>query len=889
MTKRLGERRVVSRSQLWWGLLLSLLGLLILSSTGFSATQKPIEVKLNNLWQGQSLGVSPDDPLVRLMMDDKTIAVKEWSGISIPGGAGRVPLMMSFAGQTAPDLYYSWFHIIRTDVKQGFAYPLNQWIGYDKDGDGQISPEEATWKEWKDIPAINRYVATVGGKIYGIPSPTTYSMGIIFRTDMVRAAGLNPDNPPKTWDEFFYWCQKITDKKRNIKAFALPVYGFTWLAWLYSSGGTPVMQTKIDPANGKAYQFPIEVTDFITPDTKHDLAKVRPSRWYATFGSDAGQKAVGFYHRLRWQKWIKDPQGEPVNLTDADVQAGKATGANGVSFNFTKDDVNVGVIAVSGGESSSYKWTDEMARGKVAMTQWFYNDLGDFQQGKGINPELLGVFPIPAMDKNHHQYIQIQRHFAVMTEGVGRRPAREREACWKVMQALTSPASRDASVRRMVISGRARFVDPDDLRRLGYSDYIKDVPKSLQQLYTGLKNKTVLMQSEPFMGAWVNEDDEVNRNVISLTLADSGEHFDFGQALKGVETRANNGLMFERDSKTLQPYRPGAWTIFAGVLGIILFFVGLIVKANMKAQLKPAGDRARVGVHRPWMPWLLLLPAVGLVALWGYYPLARGLVMAFQDYHIIGKSPWVGIDNFINIFLEPNFYISIRQTLKFVLINMSLVFTAPILLSLMLSEIPYGKIFWRSVFFLPQLTSGLVVVLLWKLIYGSDATGFLNQLFTFFNPKHVPIDWLGNTDTAMICTIIPSVWAGMGISSLIYLAALKGIPDELYEAADLDGAGMWAKLWKITIPQLAPLIIINFIGAFIGTFQSMGNIFLLTFGGPGSETMVLGMAIWKEAYANLRFSTATSMAWVLGSALIGFAYLQIRILRQVEFRRVEEV
>ncbi|HEY3418563.1 MAG TPA: sugar ABC transporter permease, partial [Armatimonadota bacterium] len=173
------------------------------------------------------------------------------------------------------------------------------------------------------------------------------------------------------------------------------------------------------------------------------------------------------------------------------------------------------------------------------------------------------------------------------------------------------------------------------------------------------------------------------------------------------------------------------------------------------------------------------------------------------------------------------------------------------------------------------------------LMYSPTETGLLNQLMTAF---HLPIqDWLGNPKTAMVATIIPTVWASTGISSLIYLAALKGIPDELYEAAALDGAGVLAKLRFVTIPQLMPLLIINFVGAFIGTFQSMGNIFLLTFGGPGKETMVMSMAIWLEAYSNLRFSVATAMAWILGSALVGFAYLQIRVLRKVEFRRVEEI
>jgi multiple sugar transport system permease protein len=428
-------------------------------------------------------------------------------------------------------------------------------------------------------------------------------------------------------------------------------------------------------------------------------------------------------------------------------------------------------------------------------------------------------------------------------------------------------------------------VNPQDLARLGFSDYIREVPASLKRMYRDLETGEALGKTEPFMGYWYTMDVALNANVLSMMLSGSGEHFDYHQALKEVEHSANTGTMFERPTSDLAKYRPLAWGIFGGASLIMLLFVGLIIRTNLTAHTKTSANSG--GVYRRWLPWVLLLPALGLIALWGYYPLARGVIMAFQDYHIVGKSPWVGMDNFINIFLTPDFFVAITQTIKYVCLSLVLVFTSPILLSLLLSEIPRGKLFWRSIFFLPQLTSGLVIVLLWKLIYNPTEAGLLNQVVKWFGmPPH---DWLGDPNTAMIATIIPTVWAGMGISSLIYLAALKGIPDELYEAAALDGAGIWARLRFITIPQLMPLILINFVGAFIGTFQSMGNIFLLTFGGPGKETMVMSMMIWLEAYTKLRFSVATAMAWTLGSALVGFAYLQIRMLRKVEFRRVEEV
>jgi multiple sugar transport system permease protein len=148
--------------------------------------------------------------------------------------------------------------------------------------------------------------------------------------------------------------------------------------------------------------------------------------------------------------------------------------------------------------------------------------------------------------------------------------------------------------------------------------------------------------------------------------------------------------------------------------------------------------------------------------------------------------------------------------------------------------------------------------------------------------------WLQDPSWAMACCILPGVWAGAGMGSLIYIAALSSFPEDYYEAAAIDGAGLVRRVFHIALPQLLPLIIINFVGAFIGAFQGMGSIFLLTFGGPGNETMVISLAIWQEAYNNLRFSTATTMAWFLGVGLIGFTYMQIRFLRRVEFRRAED-
>jgi multiple sugar transport system permease protein len=279
----------------------------------------------------------------------------------------------------------------------------------------------------------------------------------------------------------------------------------------------------------------------------------------------------------------------------------------------------------------------------------------------------------------------------------------------------------------------------------------------------------------------------------------------------------------------------------------------------------------------------MLAPAVISIALWSYYPLFRGAVMAFQDYKIVGGTQWAGLDNFILVATDANFWAACLRTLKFVGLTLLLGFVSPILLALMLSEIPRGQIFFRTLYFLPHLTSALVITLLWKMMYDPTENGMFNQILGFFGIARQT--WLQDPAWAMVCCILPGVWAGAGMASLIYVAALHSLPPDYYEAAAIDGAGILSRFRHITYPQLLPLMVINFVGAFIAAFQGMGGIFLLTFGGPGDATNVLSLTIWKEAYNNLRFSTATTMAWFLGVALIGFTYLQIRILRKVEFRR----
>jgi ABC-type sugar transport system permease subunit len=841
-------------------------------------------------------GYDPDTPegpitrqILRLVREEPRLNPQKWGGLTLPGAGGRAPFMLSLAGGSAPDLYYCWFHIIRHDIDQGFIHPLNEWIGDDLNGDGRIDDSEARWEGWKDVPELWRQVAVKEGKIYGVPLAGTWYYGIVYRKDLVRQAGIDPDYIPQSWEEFFHWCQRLTFPGRDVagaglqrgqRAFGIENRPWAWLPWMQSAGGSPVVNLRQSPQTGKIYHFAMEETAHRAPDTGEDLSQVE-GVWQANFDSPEAVAAAAFLHRLVWAPWIRGPDGAPLDLTPENLQEGFATAADGTRIAFKPQDVVRGVARPLPRLNAELPYLFE--RGEVVAV--FSGDelVETLTRDLNLPADMIGIMPIPARERGMRPVFQAHKHFYSMTEGVGRRSKEERDMVWKCLERITGSAVRDEEVRQKVLEGHARWCNPSDLARMGFEEYLDEVPAAIRRNYELLESGEILARTEPYAGFWQAVSDLISRRLLGILLADTGENFDYAAALSSINDDANRGLMFAVPEEVMQRRRPLARVIFGIALCVLAFCLTLVVReSRTAAAASGAGGGA---LRRGISPWLMLAPALLSIALWSYYPLLRGALMAFQNYRIVGESRWAGIDNFIMVATDSGFWAAWGRTLIYVGITLLLGFLAPIALALMLVEIPRGKVFFRTLYFLPQLTSALVVTLLWKLMYDPTENGMLNQLLAYLGIAKQ--SWLQDPSLAMLCCILPGVWAGAGMASLIYVAALHSLPPDYYEAAAIDGAGIMRRLRHITLPQIMPLMVINFVGAFIASFQGMGSIFLLTFGGPGDATNVLSLTIWKEAYNNLRFSTATTMAWFLGVALIGFTYLQIRILRRVEFRRAE--
>ena len=786
----------------------------------------------------------PEDPATKQILQFTAVRPEirpfQWGGLTLPGGGGRAAFMLALAGGTAPDVYKAWFHILRHDIDEGFCYPLNEWLGEDTDGDGKLSDAEAKWPGWKDVPQLWRDVATKDGKVYAVPTPGFAYYGIVYRKDLVKAAGLDPENPPRTWDEFADWCRKLTFADKNIpgatvqrgqRAFAIENRPWGFLPWVGAAGGDVIRMSKVESRMS---------------DAESRMSNGNP-KWEACFDSPECLRAAKFLQSL---------------IADGVVRAlPQLSMSNEVADMF----VNGEIVSVFGGEDLVVYLTERL----------------------NFPSDQIGLMPFPAADESCRPVLQAHKHFYAMTEGVGRRPKEERDAVWACVEQLASGEVYDETVRKNVAEGRARWCLPADLKRLGFDEHLAEVPPGIRQMYDDLAAGKIRAVTEPYMGFWQAASDLVSRRFLGILLSDAGKDLDCASALKSISDDANRGLMFDADKARIEKARPVARVVLGVLVICVLVCVWLVMRAKGqrtedKGQRVEDGGRKTKGGRR-WLPWFFLLPAIVSIALWSYWPLIRGALMAFQDYRIVGAGTWEGLDNFIRVASDPGFWKAWGRTLQYVAITLALGFVSPVILALLLSEIPRGKVFFRTVYFLPHLTSALVVTLMWKMMFDPTENGMLNQMLAWFGVgRHA---WLQDPAWAMTCCILPGVWAGMGTASLIYIAALGSLPPDYYEAAAIDGAGIFARFRHVTLPQLLPLMVINFVGAFIAAFQGMGSIFLLTFGGPGDATNVLSLVIWKEAYNNLRFSTATTMAWFLGTALIAFTYLQIRFLRRVEFRQ----
>ncbi len=242
-------------------------------------------------------------------------------------------------------------------------------------------------------------------------------------------------------------------------------------------------------------------------------------------------------------------------------------------------------------------------------------------------------------------------------------------------------------------------------------------------------------------------------------------------------------------------------------------------------------------------------------------PMCLSLYYAFTDYNILSDPEWIGLDNFIEMFTEDDlFWKSMGVTLFYAIVSTPLRLIFALLVAMLLLRNSKMSGFYRAAFYLPSILGGSVAIaILWRQMFAGD--GVVNQVLNAVGIE-TSFSWLGDTRTAIWTLILLSVWQ-FGSSMLIFLASLKQIPTELYEAASVDGASKWKQFWKITLPLLTPTIFFNLVMQSINGFLAFTQCYIITQGRPQNSTLFYMVHMYNESFTNFHSGYGSALAWVM--------------------------
>ncbi|MCX6993308.1 MAG: extracellular solute-binding protein [Kiritimatiellaeota bacterium] len=816
--------------------------------------------------------------------DRVELDVRKFSGIKIEGMGGGT--LLAIAGGVAPDVLDVYFNSSDQYISQGFLYPLDK--PEDNYFTGMTEAEKAFCIHPKVMPGIYRKGPDGQKHLWAMPRGGVKGSIMLYRKDLLDANNVPYPKNDWTWDDYFAICKKVTDPGKGIYGAVFPIgffEGGNFIPYLWGAGGEMM---------------------------EYNEAK---DEWRAVYNSPAGVQALDFYTRICNEIW-HDKNGRK----------------------------RYGYVMRAPADSKDiwYKWSE----GRIA----FMGQDIDEKMFTQINPDLTGIVVPPkgpGGQRGTSLGSRLQGIFAGIKDPV------IRDAAWEFMRFLDCEDAARIRTRFQVEGGLGRFVNPSYLRMFGYEDMLRFAPKEIEECFkislaTGRPpasgrnfNGISQIMTKPLVKAadlTINgtmPDDPRERTALLQSLLDES-------ALE-----ANERIVGRISPRELLTRRVSAGVVLV-LIGITFGFVFRNIAKVFAPPPTATGVPTGWGFRKYMWAYVILVPAVLTILVWSYLPLLIGSKMAFQDYRIMGGSAWVWVDNFGAVLWDADWWTCVWNSMRYCVLVVSLTFLPPVILAVLLQEIPVGKILFRTLFYLPAVITGLVVIYLWKSFYDPTEYGVLNAvvsaipalgyivlaviffviLFLFAKRLYIhqryvlalvclaaggivawfffsfalpilnqpgihwyqallktapePSRWLLDPKTAMFCCVLPSVWAGMGPGCLLYLAALKGIADDFYEAADIDGATFIDKIMFVVIPLLKPLLIIQFVGVFIGSWNS--DAFILAMTGGTSGTTVAGLHIFYQAYMFLKFGPATAMAWILGFMLIGFTVQQLRILSRLEFK-----
>jgi ABC-type sugar transport system permease subunit/ABC-type glycerol-3-phosphate transport system substrate-binding protein len=823
--------------------------------------------------------------------DQVSIELERFTGINVKGV--EVDLL-AIAGGLAPDVLYVNFRKSETYIQNRFLYPL------DRPEDGYLSAMDQEAQDFrinaKLWPVIRR-PGPGGTHVWALPYGGAMGNVLMFRKDLFDAKRL--PYPTVNWnmDDIMEAAKKLTDPEAGTYGFFL-VRGkheaHYWLPMLWSFGGEAVV---LDEATGQ---------------------------WKCAFDSVEAAEALDFYLRLSAEKWV-DAKGvirRGYSCKDSgDFTARQERGQIGMWFAYIDEKlmatinpdvtgmvpIPAGPTGVRGTELNSMMMGlfSGIKEPSVRDAAWEYMRFFDGREAMGIktrvlvesglgrfiHPKYLKLFGYPEIERLSPPGWAKTFDIAMETgkpEPYGGNSNLAYEMMTLPLQYAETLALRDK-------------LPPEHSRRI--------------EVLNGILRKGVIRANDLMMGIVTPRERLIRRSVAAVMMVLMVGVFAYGfSSVVRVFSTGKTLVIPHSGARAFSRRRNGFWMallLFPALLTLILWhYVPLGWGSLMAFQdYRLVGDSVWVGLDNfgdvlfDGFWWQALFNSFRysfLVLLLTFIPPIL-LAIFLQEiprlkivFRLIYYLPAV-VAGIVAMLLWKEFFDpSEHGALNAVVLQMPAIGFLVVGVALLGVSLLFARRLWLNDMrwaagmfigvglLLCATVSRLALPILFP---GGEPVGVaLGHLSTrLFQHTAEAYHWLADPDTAMLSCVIPMIWAGMGPGCLIYLAALKGIPDDLYEAADVDGATFVDKILFVVFPMLKPLILINFVGAFIASFYSAtGNILVMT--GGAANTEVAGLHIWYKAFTFLQFGPATAAAWMLGVILIGFTVQQLKLLARVEFR-----
>jgi multiple sugar transport system permease protein len=277
-----------------------------------------------------------------------------------------------------------------------------------------------------------------------------------------------------------------------------------------------------------------------------------------------------------------------------------------------------------------------------------------------------------------------------------------------------------------------------------------------------------------------------------------------------------------------------------------------------------------------------VVPLLAFFAIFTLIPAFWAFGISLQEYKIVGESKFVGLQNYSMLIQDPLFWNAFKNTILFVIVTVPGQIAPALLVASLLNQKIRGVIAFRTMYYIPVITSWVVVSVVWEWIFAGGPYGLANSSLMGAGIIHEPIAWFGSAATALPLLMSLSIWKGIGWSMVIFLAALQAVPQHLYDAAKVDGARTWRTFRTVTLPAISPVVAMVVALLTIGAFTTFSSVYVITQGGPLNSTEVLYTYMYKNAFTFLNFGYAAAIVFAMLPIMLGINLLQIKFLSKRE-------